>query len=26
MVESGYVYMDNDPRTGIVVYIFKEIL
>ena len=26
MVESGYVYVDNDSRTGIVVYIFKEIL
>jgi TM2 domain-containing membrane protein YozV len=26
MVEAGYVYMDNDARTGVVVYIFKEIL
>jgi hypothetical protein len=26
MVSSGYVYMDNDPATGVVVYIFKEIL
>jgi TM2 domain-containing membrane protein YozV len=25
MVSSGYVYMDNDPATGVVVYIFKEI-
>jgi hypothetical protein len=26
MVNSGYVYMDNDPTTGVVVYVFKEIL
>jgi hypothetical protein len=26
MVHSGYVYMDNDPATGVVVYVFKEIL
>lgn len=26
MVQSGYVYMDNDPATGIVVYVFKEML
>ena len=26
MVDSGYVYMDNDSRTGVVVYVFKEIL
>ena len=26
MVSSGYVYMDNDPATGVVLYIFKEIL
>jgi DNA-binding IclR family transcriptional regulator len=26
MVDSGYVYMDNDAATGVVVYIFKEIL
>jgi len=25
MVKSNYVYMDNDPTTGIVVYVFKEI-
>ena len=25
MVRSGYVYMDNDPITGVVVYVFKEI-
>jgi hypothetical protein len=25
MVNSGYVYMDNDPATGVVVYVFKEI-
>ena len=25
MVNSGYVYVDNDPATGVVVYIFKEI-
>ena len=25
MVQSGYVYVDNDPATGIVVYVFKEI-
>jgi TM2 domain-containing membrane protein YozV len=26
MVSSGYVYMDNDAVTGIVVYVFKEIV
>ena len=26
MVNSGYVYMDNDPATGVIVYVFKEIL
>jgi TM2 domain/IclR helix-turn-helix domain len=26
MVNSGYVYMDNDPATGVVLYVFKEIL
>lgn len=26
MVSSGYVYMDNDPFSGIVVYIFKEMV
>jgi len=25
MVKSNYVYMDNDPATGVIVYIFKEI-
>jgi TM2 domain-containing membrane protein YozV len=25
MVTSGYVYVDNDPTTGVVVYVFKEI-
>ncbi len=25
MVESNYVYMDNDPATGVIVYVFKEI-
>jgi hypothetical protein len=25
MVNSGYVYVDNDPATGVVVYVFKEI-
>jgi hypothetical protein len=25
MVASGYVYMDNDSTTGVVVYVFKEI-
>jgi TM2 domain-containing membrane protein YozV len=25
MVDSGYVYMDNDATTGVVVYVFKEI-
>lgn len=25
MVKSNYVYMDNDPVTGVVVYVFKEI-
>jgi hypothetical protein len=25
MTQSGYVYVDNDPATGVVVYIFKEL-
>ena len=25
MLQSGYVYVDNDPTTGVVVYVFKEI-
>jgi hypothetical protein len=25
MVSSGYVYVDNHPATGVVVYVFKEI-
>ena len=25
MVKSNYVYMDNDPTTGVIVYVFKEI-
>jgi TM2 domain-containing membrane protein YozV len=25
MVESGYVYMDNDLETGVVIYVFKEV-
>jgi len=25
MVNSDYVYVDNDPATGVVVYVFKEI-
>jgi TM2 domain len=25
MLKSSYVYMDNDPATGVIVYIFKEI-
>jgi hypothetical protein len=25
MTQSGYVYVDNDPTTGVVVYIFKEL-
>jgi hypothetical protein len=25
MVKSNYVYMDNDPATGVIVYVFKEI-
>jgi hypothetical protein len=25
MVQSGYVYVDNDPTTGVIVYVFKEI-
>jgi len=25
MVKSSYVYMDNDPTTGVIVYVFKEI-
>jgi hypothetical protein len=25
MTDSGYVYVDNDPETGILVYVFKEI-
>ena len=26
MVNTGYVYMDNDPATGVIVYVFKEML
>jgi len=25
MTQSSYVYVDNDPATGVVVYIFKEL-
>ncbi|MBM3225257.1 MAG: TM2 domain-containing protein [Candidatus Tectomicrobia bacterium] len=25
MVKSNYVYVDNDPATGVLVYVFKEI-
>jgi hypothetical protein len=25
MLKSNYVYMDNDPATGVIVYVFKEI-
>jgi hypothetical protein len=25
MLKSNYVYIDNDPATGVVVYVFKEI-
>ena len=25
MLQSGYVYMDNDVTTGVVVYVFKEL-
>lgn len=25
MVDSGYVYVDNDPETGVIIYVFKEI-
>ncbi len=25
MVNAGYVYRDNDPSTGVVVYVFKEL-
>jgi hypothetical protein len=25
MLKSNYVYLDNDPATGVVVYVFKEI-
>ena len=25
MVKSNYVYMDNDPATGVIMYVFKEI-
>ena len=25
MAKSNYVYMDNDPTTGVIVYVFKEI-
>ena len=25
MTQSGYVYVDNDPATGVIVYIFKEL-
>lgn len=26
MVQTNYVYMDNDPSTGVIVFIFKELL
>jgi hypothetical protein len=26
MVNTGYVYIDNDPATGVIVYVFKEML
>lgn len=25
MIKSSYVYMENDPATGVIVYVFKEI-
>ena len=25
MTQSSYVYMDNDPATGVIVYVFKEL-
>ncbi len=25
MVQSNYVYMDNDPATGVIVFVFKEL-
>jgi hypothetical protein len=25
LVKSNYVYVDNDPATGVLVYVFKEI-
>jgi len=25
MLQSGYVYVDNDPATGVIVYMFKEL-
>lgn len=25
MTQSGYVYMENDPNTGVVMYVFKEL-
>jgi hypothetical protein len=25
MVDSGYVYVDNDVETGVIMYVFKEI-
>jgi len=25
MLKSNYVYLDNDPATGVVVYVFKEL-
>lgn len=25
MLNTGYVYMDNDPATGVVIYVFKEL-
>ncbi len=25
MVQSGYIYVDNDPTTGVLVYVFKEL-
>lgn len=26
MVQSNYVYMDNDPATGVIIFVFKELL
>lgn len=25
MMQSGYVYLENDPATGVVLYVFKEL-